>query len=344
MKVRQIVWEPVKGKIDYEDAYGFQLKYDGSQYHLHIKNGKAYALTSRRISKKTKLYNEKLDNFPQLKKMKFPFKKETILVGEVSAEHLKDDFDNGKIKLKDGRTATWSKRANYVASIMNSNPDSVPKHNLKYIVFDILMLNGKNISKETYYKKYLIITKHLPQAGTRGQFANVINSPVLVVTFFKGEFNENELLKKMVKEVDAEGLIIRNLFSNKLKKVKRQRDADCIIIGYTKGKGKYKKLFGAIKIGVLKNGNINHKGNRFSPMKVSKLIENGKIISVGQISGITDELRSEINKNRRDFLGMPIHVEYMQWTGKAMRHPRVGNLGIRKDKQIKRCNINQFGE
>src|SRR5690606_36578067 len=85
-----------------------------------------------------------------------------------------------------------------------------------------------------------------------------------------------------------EGIIIKSN-DNRALKLKRIKTADCIITGFTKGKGKYSGLVGAIEVSVLDPDN-KPVGNltEFTKEQVDTIYEVYGLINVGQISGFDD--------------------------------------------------------
>lgn len=336
MNVRQIAWEGVGGLKEFNPATCLvQLKYDGSQYHLHIANGRAYALTSKRVSVKTGKLNDKIDNFPELKRIKFPFAKETIIVCEVVAEHLKD------VEMKD--------RCGFVAGIMNSLPENVPTPNpLRLVAHDIILHNGIDTSSHAYHLRYSYL-KYFPDAGFFGEQLHRNGAIIYRVTNKKvrDEKEYEDLFKEVVAD-NFEGLIVRHSFGSETMKLKRELTADCIIIGYKDGTGKYEGLVGAIQLGVFKKvSDVVKKKRVLTGNDIDAYLSGGELVDVGYMSGFTDDERKMVTRNRQKLLGRIVEVTYMNWTGKKMRHPRNstadGAIRFRDDKPLHRCTISQFG-
>lgn len=351
--VRQIVFDGVNNDLKKVDNFTLtQLKYDGSCYCLHIKNKKAYALTSSRVSKKTGLLNEKLDNLPWLKTIEFPFEKETILVTEVVAEHLYE--------------VPRRKRCNFVAGIMNSSPSTLAESYpdgapLALVVHDCLMMEGVDVSKEEYRDRfYKVTTRHFfPEAGYFGEkirekgiyrihtltivnllrlFVEPHEEPYPCITeetfnIVRKEYKDlltsiprsSENLLSFVQRIvqlpgfDLEGFVLKGAVKGMLK-IKKEHTGDVVIIGYTDGTGKYSGLIGALILGALN--------------------DDGEMVEVGKCSGMTDDLRREISANKKKYLNSIIEVEFMEWTGKKLRHPRF--MRLRDDKEIKRCTVKKL--
>jgi ATP-dependent DNA ligase len=335
MKVRQIVWEGVGGLHGQNKNTVASLKYDGSSYYLHIANHKAYALTSKRISKKTDVLNDKIKNLPQLKGLKLPHKKETILVVEVVCEHLKGVDQN--------------KRDNFVAAVMNSLPtrDKVINNKLKLIIHNVLYWEGEYVeSKWTYEKKLQMLGNYYPEAGLHGE--NLVKKGHLFVVTTTPTPVKAEVIKffrSVVKHKRRyEGIVLMDLVTGKSRKKKKLFTADCIIVGFTKGKNKYAKYqwIGAMKLAVLKDNWARKYATRnYVNRGMFRRIERRNcFIPVGKISGITEDLRAKISKNPEKYLGKIVEAKYMKFKTGTMFQPRFKRF--RFDKTLDRCNLKQF--
>lgn len=337
MKVRQITFEGVNNKLKVITTSTIaQLKYDGSSYHLHIKNGKAYALTSKRVSVKTNLLSEKLDNFPKLKQRSFPFKKETIVVVEASAEHLSYVEPN--------------KRCGFVAGTCNSLPEKVQDNEVVFIAHSFIMHEGENVQHLTNKAQQQIVKKYFPKAGPFAERINIKKDVIWSVT----NIDIDRLLERYrkdsvqdivnMKEFKYEGFVLKDLDSKAMLKVKKQLTADCIIVGYVPGTKKYTGQVGSLTVAVFtkKIPKRLQRLNRIPTLAdINHLLVEHNLIEVGTVSGMTDYLREEFtNYFDEKYLGSIIECEYMEWTGKRMRHPRFNR--IREDKQLKRCIIEQL--
>lgn len=336
-KIRQDVWSGVdvydEAKTD-KNTNIVQLKYDGSMYHLHIVNGKAIALTSKRISKKTGLLSEKLENFPALKDYDFSDNVPsgyTELVGEVSCEHIKS------IRLSD--------RDNYVAGIMNSSPDNpdIQGHDLRFIVHDVMMWDGEEV-KGTYFERKDILKKcAFPKAGLFGENVVLTKSPIFSVT---SKIVPRHLIKSVFEEFVArgfEGIIIRTAYE--VMKLKKQNTCDCIIIGFTEGKGKYKGMIGAIELGVFSDKYATMSAKILDKLdargiakRIPDLLDAEKLIPIANISGFDDALRKRMSKNRSEYVGRIVRVTYMKMK-KRLFQPRFDDF--RTDKPYSRCTYSQ---
>ncbi len=313
MKPRQIIFEKVKGLKSVDRNTYAQLKYDGSQYHLHVKDWKPYALTSKRISKKTNVLSEKIDHFPNLEYLKF--RNETIVVVEVVAEHL---------------GVPVNRRCTTVASIMNSNIENIEHNTLKMVAHDFLRYEGSDVRDVPYAKRYELLHRHFHGAGWWGQNLDKSGKTIFAIENIPlDEFYEEIALPNVLDLQDYvnedwfewEGLVLKNsLESMEMLKIKKVQTVDCVIIGYTEGAGKYKGLVGSLRVGVWD--------------------EKKNMIEIATVSGFDDALREEISEKRDEFINETVEVSFMEWTGSRLRHPRFKRM--RFDKMSSRCFIDQL--
>ncbi len=362
MEVRQIVYDGVGG-LKLHEGNDLQnnvasLKYDGSQYHLHIANGRAYALTSKRVSKKTGMYSDRIENFPQLKDIKFPFKKETIIVCEVCAEHLLTEFESERLLNGKGEPYSWSKRASFVASIMNANPETIesryPKGNpLALVSFSILLYEGVDVSQQSFIDKYMKYLKpNFELAGKFGDKIKKYSGRLYTLSLMSVEeildvdndmFNEGIITDK---GFAYEGFVINRKKSNQALKIKRMKNADAIVIGYDwNSTGKYRdnEWIKSIIVGCFVDNQVKIKNkNKLTAKEVSDFQNIKKLIPVGKISGFDEALRADVSTFSSDYIGKVVECEFMEWTGKAMRHPRISEKGFRDDKLVTRCTLDQM--
>lgn len=354
MKIRQTHYVGVGGLKEANKTTYVQTKYNGASYDLHIHNGRAVALTSKRISKKTGLLNDKLDNLPLLKRIKFPFKKETIICCEVSAEHL--NIPQGKI-------------CGFVSGIMNSSPETLaekfPQGNpLKLIAFDFLMYEGNHAEDCLYKIRYDLLKQYFPCAGHLGQNVKKNGSMIYSVKNWTNPqlntigadldddsfptFDELDEIAQSDK-FPFEGFVVKDSRSNLSAKILKEKNADCVILGFTEGKNKYEGQIGAITVGVLSDeGNQIKMNKKYLSSKNDfdkNDLETFDFVEVGNISGFNEELRLKISKNKKKYLGKVVRTKYKNWTGKKMFHGRIdSDEPFRTDKNLCRCNLEQFGE
>lgn len=340
--IRQIVHQGVGGLKTINDDCVGQLKYDGAMYHLHIKNRFGYALTSKRVSVKTNELNEKWNLFSgeYADSILCNVKKETIFVCEAVSEHLR----NYKEEYLD---FVWDRRVSFVAGIMNSKPETMyekyESNPLRFVVFDVLYYDGVDVRDEPYGIKYnTFIRPHFPQAGMFGERIELKNNLCYAVTNVKRESIESYY--GMCVRRGFEGIVVKDKNSNLAMKMKKLATADCIIIGFTQGTGKYQNMIGAVEVGIVVKDQrqipFRLDVTKLNRKQVNHLLETGAIVKVGQASGMDDYMRKQMSDFKNAYLGKPVEIAYKEFSGKKMIHPRFKQ--VRFDKYITRCTMEQF--
>jgi len=170
----------------------------------------------------------------------------------------------------------WLARQKF-AELMSIVKDAKPIlrwNEVKYKVFEVPNQSGGLLDRVAVLKHYL-------DANPNPYIDIVAHSPI------HSHQAINEALEAIVKE-GGEGLIIRDSSRKYLvgrdpsiQKVKLKQDAECIVSGYTQGKGRYLGKVGAIKCTLL-----THQVKRLFP-KLTRRESNE--IKLG--SGLTDPLR-----------------------------------------------------
>lgn len=118
----------------------------------------------------------------------------------------------------------------------------------------------------------------------------------------------------MLKRLDAQymqgGRPANNWF-----KAKRSATFDCVVVGFTRGKGKYNNHVGAVIFGQYVNG---------------------KLTELGQASGMNDVTRQDMSRSPQNYIGKVVTIKGMErLKSGAIRHPVY--LGLRTDKLPKDC-------
>jgi ATP-dependent DNA ligase len=107
-------------------------------------------------------------------------------------------------------------------------------------------------------------------------------------------------------------------------KMKPVVEVDVVVMGFTKGKGKFEGQIGAIEFGVLD--------------------KNGKDTYLGRCSGMDDATRAELTACDEDLRGVPFEVKCQEVCRKkdwySLRHPRFGRW--REDLNRSDCNAEKL--
>ena len=283
--------------LDSQD-YIAEHKYDGSRYWSL--DGRFF---SRKLSSKTGLPIEKTANVPHLSAELENLPEGTILDGEIY-------YPN----------ATSAKTTNIMGAAPAKAIARQKDNPIRYVVFDITMYQGKDISQypwlerrsilEDVYAKYLYEAKYI-------DLTEVIRE------------NKRDFLKKMI-STGQEGIMLKNIQAsyvpdkrpeNHWYKVKKNMTDDVIIIGYTEGQGRYENQIGSIIFG-----------------KHEK--RNGEIVELGSCSGFPDALRKKITANPDAYMNLVIEISAMEETEAGFyRHPQFKQL--RTDKGPEACIIKE---
>jgi ATP-dependent DNA ligase len=223
-------------------------------------------------------------------------------------------------------------------------PNGIP---LKVVAFSILMLEGKDISTLPYDTKYNVLKQFFPSAGFMGE--KLKGRELIYRTEMKccRQLGINNLIdaEEYVRNEDFyhEGLVIFDGGSMKSIKVKRQQTADFVVIGYDwTSTGKYANngWIKSIEFGLL-SSSVKTKGkNSLTQVEVEAMINGDKLKSIGFVSGMDETVRADVSNRPYEYIGKVAEVEFMDWTGNALRHSRF--KGWRTDKDINRCNFDQL--
>ena len=189
----------------------------------------------------------------------------------------------------------WSKRGDFenISSIVRDKIPSKKWHQIKHYIFDVPDAKGNLFNRLNKLKLYL---KTHP------------NTPIKIIPQIKIK-NKQEVFNflKEIEKKEGEGVVIRNpnapyerKKSNQILKLKTFLDDECKVIGYTKGKGKYQNLIGAIKC-KLRNGIIFKIGSGL------KLKDRKNPPQIGDI--ITFKYK-ELTKNKKPRFPVFLRIRY----------------------------------
>ena len=203
----------------------FELKFDGTRCIAFIKN-KEVKLQNRRLLDITKRY-------PELKKIYNEVDaKEAILDGEIVVlSKGRPDFN----KLQYREHAQDEFRIRILSEKMPAF----------YIIFDILYLNGKDLTKEKLIKRKEILRKIISREK------RIIVSEYI---FEKGKKFYEQAIAKGFEGIMAKHIESPYIIGERSKfwlKIKKSKTIDCVICGYTEGEGTRKDYFGSLVLGCI---------------------------------------------------------------------------------------------
>lgn len=275
--------------------YIAQEKLDGMRAIVHVTaNGLRIFSRSAGVEDPTRPL-EKTSALPHLAVLKFPGLIGTIIDCEILARGMDSAELSGSIHKKNGSNGQ-----------------------VRLFVFDVL-----------HYCSNDLTMKSLSQ---RLQWLQAIKEQMenKVIRFlpYAKTAQEKQWLYTSVLEKGGEGIMLKRLDamyvlggrpSGNWFKAKKSATFDCVVMGFSIGKGKYNSQIGAIRFGQYIN----------SP--------NGWILKeLGQASGMTDDERKEFTRNPNSHIGKVITIKGMErLKSGAIRHPVF--IGIRHDKNPDQC-------
>ncbi len=293
---------PISAPFDDKD-WLFEIKWDGYRAIAEIEKGNVNLYSRNNTS-----FNKK---YPSVVESLKTFEKNMILDGEIVVLNYegKSSFQLLQIHGKTG------------------------KGNLVYYVFDILYLEGKDLTDFPLADRKEILKNILPDIpGIR------YNDHIL---------NEGKAFFNLVVRKKLEGIIAKNIHSKyqinkrsgewlKLKIKKRQK---AVIGGYTKPKGS-RSYFGALVLGAYNDKQeliyIGHTGGGFSEDDLKNIYK-----KLQPLERKTSPFKKKPGTNTPAAWVSPeliCEVEFSEWTDEGlMRHPVF--LGLREDKKSETVQI-----
>ncbi len=289
------------GKEPFDDKdWIFEMKYDGYRAIAEIDNGTVQLYSRNQLS-----FNQK-------------FKKVADALSALSHQAILD----GEIVVldKDGKPKFQ----------LLQNFQKTGKGDIYYYVFDLLYLNGYEISDLPLLER----KKFLQQIITE------LDDPIIIYSdhiqekgkdFFE-EIQEQQLEGVIAKKADS--LYRKNQRSDNWLKIKTSARQEAVIAGFTEPRGS-RKLFGALVLGVYEKGAlqyIGHTGGGFNSQSLKLMME-----KLEPLIRKTSPFKKKVKTN------MPVtwvkpelvcEVAFSEWTDEGhMRHPIF--QGLREDKSAK---------
>ena len=276
-----------------DDMYIAQEKLDGMRAVVHItKDGLRIFSRSAGVTDPTRPL-EKTSALPHLAMLRFPGMEGSILDTEI----LIPGTDSAKL-----------------SGTVHSKQLNRQNHLVRIFIFDILRCRDQDMMSKIYSERARMLddlTRSLKSAYT-----SVLN--------IARTTEEKRSLYNTIIDAGGEGIILKRLDafyipgarpSHNWYKAKRSATFDCVIMGFTKGAGKYNNRIGAIKFGQ---------------------IVDGRLLELGQASGMSDAVRNDMSNHPNKYIGKVITIKGMErLRSGAIRHPQYA--GINKDKHPKEC-------
>ncbi len=278
----------------FEDpAFVAQEKLDGMRAIVHVTpSGLRIFSRSAGVADPT-MPLEKTSSLPHLARLTFP--------------KLVDSILDGEILLPGQDSAT-------LAGTVHRKDTNGSNHRVKLFVFDVLRYRGSDVIEKMYQTRLFWLDE--VEARIASEYISVL--PIATETKAKRRLYKDVLAK------GGEGIILKRLDayyipgarpSDNWYKAKRSAIFDCIVIGFTKGEGKYNRWIGAVRFG--------------------QYVDD-KLVELGQASGMTDAIRKDMSDNPDRYIGRVVAIKGMErLRSGAIRHPQF--VGVRSDKKQKDC-------
>ena len=275
------------------DNYAAQEKLDGMRAIIHItKTGLRIFSRSAGVEDPTHPL-EKSTALPHLASVRFPQLANTIIDTEILAPGVD------------------------VASLSGAiHSNGVGKTNglVKAFVFDVLSYCGQDLSSKTLLQRIAILDI----------LNGSLQSPYIILLPWAFTPREKRGLYESVLARGGEGIMLKRLDAlylqggrpaNNWLKAKKSSTFDCVVMGFTKGKGKYNNRIGALVFGQYVDG---------------------RLTELGQASGMSDAERNEMSMHPDTYIGRVVTIKGMErLKSGAIRHPQF--VGMRYDKDRHKC-------
>ena len=280
-----------------DDSFVAQEKLDGMRAVIHItKNGLRIFSRSAGVADPT-MPLEKTAALPHLAVLTFPDHIGTVLDAEILIAGKDCAEISGTIHKKD---------------------IGADNHQVTAFVFDILRLNGDDTTGNTLLQR--ITQLQTIQAYLASE--HIVFLPWAIST------SDKRTLYETILATGKEGIMLKRLDAtyveggrpcNNWIKAKKSTTFDCVILGFSKGSGKFNTQIGAVIFGQYRND---------------------KLIQLGQASGMNDSTRSLMSRYPEQYLGRVVEIKGMErLKSGSIRHPQF--VRIRTDKRPSECQWNE---
>lgn len=294
------------------DDWVAEEKFDGARYLMFItKDGNRFF--SRQISVKDDLPVEKTNNIPHLSGLDLKSFDGTVLDGEIFPP-----------------THNWGD----TTKVMGSLPEEAIRKQkesigwMEYHVFDILYFKGKNVMNESLQQR-------------RASLSEIPFDKELKLTV-QIKNNKREFYDKIVAK-GGEGVILKNINStyrpgerdkDVWMKVKKSQTFDVVTVGFQEPKQYSVNVEGE----TVEN---SHWLKGWIAAITFGVYKDGVLTQVGNASGINDQMREEISKNKDKYIGKVIEItgQELLKTG-GVRFPKF--LRFRDDIDPKTCTLKKL--
>ena len=319
-------------------------KFDGHRGLVHM-TYEGNRLFSRRVNKDG-WFSENTDQLPQIRDIK------------VDPEYYGTVID-GEVLLPIAHCTCRD-----VQSVTGAKPDKAITYQLEngfafLRAFDILYYKGINVMRMPYWKRKLLLLNVLESIKSDYiQFCHLYATPKTydkLMELSKGRLEEYttlvdnyESLFRTFLQKDKEGLIIKDINAiyeqkrtKSFVKMKAHKTYDCVIMGYEEPSKEYTGK----ELGKWEYWEDGTPVTKFYAMEwIGAIIfgvwKDGKLVEVGRASGMDEQVREEISKNRKNYLNSVVEIEAQGIINKetgSLQHPRF--IMFREDKSSESCTF-----
>jgi DNA ligase D-like protein (predicted ligase)/DNA ligase D-like protein (predicted 3'-phosphoesterase) len=309
-----------------EDAYGFEIKWDGVRAILYSEGGRA-RLESRNLKDITPRYPEVTRIGRELGA------REIVLDGEVVAFDEQGRPSFGRLQERMHLASE---------SAVRRKMESVP---VAYMIFDLLFLDGRSTTDLPYEERRRMLEElKLNGAGWR------------TPDYHRGE---GSALLQATREQGLEGIVAKRLDSRYEPgrrsaawiKVKNQRSQELVIGGYMPGQGSRRGTFGALLVGYydMTREEAERRGQRQRLVYAGRVGTGFKQADLERLLSLLEPLRTDESpfEGRQPPRGaifvepkLVAEIEFLEWThAKTLRAPSF--KGLRDDKDPRDVVIEQ---
>lgn len=242
--IKPMLADADKNKLKkHNSQYVLQEKFDGTRGIMYIRNGKVTGMISRYCD------SDFAERFPEIiNEVKYIKSKNCVLDGEI----------------------TFFKKSGHPFFLTAAaTPKTKKDFDVKYMIFDILEADGKDITKLPLLKRLEILSRIIPP--------NLKHIKVIQT------HNVNKDYPKIYKSIVArkgEGVMLKKKTSEYVHnsrehwvKIKKDQTEDCVVVGITEGLGRRKWTFGALVLGQYHRGKLTYVGNVGSGLSDENLSE-----------------------------------------------------------------------
>jgi bifunctional non-homologous end joining protein LigD len=221
-------------KVPKSDDYSFEVKWDGIRALVALEDGQ--------VKIRSRNHNDITKQFPELQVVDKAFRANGGL------------FDAEIVCLDKNGRPDFKKVIHRLMSTGDSNIQKQSKtHPACCYIFDCLYLDGRPLINEPFFRR-----KEWLKDGLRPDTHYRVSESVDDGESLFAAAREHGLEGIMAKRKDGKYLPGRR--SDLWLKVKVRQSADCVIVGYTPGKGNRSKTFGALQIAERLEGELYYRG------------------------------------------------------------------------------------